>query len=157
MFQFLFYCINLTVIPKYQNVKLNFKNHLAKIVYMDSDLIKTIRHIFNHILIIFGIFIITINFLIMYIIIAKFTERNAEMKLTLILCIIEYIQGIEFTIQAIIKLIVGYRWFESYSIQYILETTVEWPSVRLGLFTLSIISILRYLVVCHKIEKSFKF
>ncbi|KXN66765.1 family A G protein-coupled receptor-like protein [Conidiobolus coronatus NRRL 28638] len=124
---------------------------------MDSSLIETIHYIFNPILIIFGFFIITINVLIIYIIIAKFTERSTEIKLTFILCIIETIQGIFITIWAIAKLIVGYTWFESYSIQCIMEATVEWSCVRFGLFTLAILSVLRYLTVCHKKEKSFKF
>jgi hypothetical protein len=38
-----------------------------------------------------------------------------------------------------------------------MEATVEWSCVRFGLFTLSIPSVLRYLTVCHKTEKSFKF
>jgi hypothetical protein len=124
---------------------------------MDSDVLDTINHVFNPLYIILGFFIITINMLILYIIIAKFTTRSTEIKLTFILCIIESIQGLFMTGLAIAKLVVGYTWLSSYSIQCIIEATIDWTSLRFGLFTLAILSTLRYLTVCHKKEKSFKF
>jgi hypothetical protein len=102
---------------------------------------------------------VLLNTLLAYILIRKFTSssRTAELQLMLILGILEIYMGSILLSVGILKLIRGYHAFDSgtkscFASGFIMQWT---PRVEICLVT--ILSLLRYTIVCHQKEKSMRF
>jgi hypothetical protein len=124
---------------------------------MDLDDPTLINYIFNSLGLFGTILILLFNSVLILIILTKCDNRSPDNTLILILCVIEVIDGIEYTVLYITKLINGHEWFSSSNFQCRIYTFITQSSPRIEITTVMVISIVRYIFVYYGIKKSLLF
>ncbi|KXN71210.1 hypothetical protein CONCODRAFT_6097 [Conidiobolus coronatus NRRL 28638] len=124
---------------------------------MGLDDSTLINYVFNSIGLIGTILIFIFNSVLILIILIKCDSRSPDNRLILILCVIKVIDGIEYTILYMAKLIIGYEWFSASNLQCKIYTFITQSSPRIEITTVMVISIVRYVFVYYGIKKRLLF
>jgi hypothetical protein len=124
---------------------------------MDLNNLDDINVIFSSILLILSIFILLFTGLILYIILAKISTKSTEIKVLLILCVVEIELGLSKLVTCILKLLYG-KEANSTGTNLCYYIGFEHQLIaRIELTVIAYLSTMRYLIVCHSITKSTKF
>ncbi|KXN74969.1 family A G protein-coupled receptor-like protein [Conidiobolus coronatus NRRL 28638] len=124
---------------------------------MGLNNLDDINVIFSSILLILSIFILSFTGLIIYIILAKISSKSTEIKVLLVLCLVEIELSLSKAVTCILKLTYGKEANNTgtYLCYYI---GFEHQLIaRVELMVVAYLSLMRYFIVCHNITKSTKF
>ncbi|KXN65369.1 family A G protein-coupled receptor-like protein [Conidiobolus coronatus NRRL 28638] len=124
---------------------------------MDFNDLDFINTAFNSILAISSIFNIALNSAIVHVVIHTCDKEPLEIKLILILSIFEILEGIEVFILTIFKFSIGYEFLAKGSLAcQAFGFIMQW-FLRFEIVIVMILALIRYLLICHKFERSMKF
>ncbi|KXN65242.1 family A G protein-coupled receptor-like protein [Conidiobolus coronatus NRRL 28638] len=113
--------------------------------------------IFDLLFILFSLLMFIFNGILLYILLKRCDLKHPELKIILILWFVEILSAIKFLGIGIGKLSGGFNWLKINTIQcYLYATLFNWVG-KAEMVIVTILALLRYLIVCHKLEKSFKF
>jgi hypothetical protein len=118
---------------------------------------RLINYIFNSLGLFGSILIFLFNSVLIFIILTKCDSKSTDNRLILILCAIEMMDGFEYTVLYMTKLIIGYGWFNGNNLQCKVYTFITQSSPRIEVTTVMVISIVRYVFVYYGIKKSLLF
>ncbi|KXN64930.1 hypothetical protein CONCODRAFT_13674 [Conidiobolus coronatus NRRL 28638] len=122
---------------------------------IDFNDLDLINKLFNSILIVEGLVMIILNTLLGYIAIKKFnnTNRTVELKLMIILGMVEIYFGFVILAFSILKLIYGYHVFDKGTESCFASGFIMQINPRVEVCLVTILAVLRYTIVCHRKEK----
>jgi hypothetical protein len=126
---------------------------------VDFDDLDLINKVFNSVLIIEGLVMILLNTLLAYILIKKFANvhRTLELKLMIILGIVEIYFGFVTLIFSILKLSYGYHILDQGTYTCFASGILMQINPRIEVCLATILAMLRYTIVCHQKEKTMWF
>jgi hypothetical protein len=124
---------------------------------IDINDLRLLNSVFNSVTLLYAIFIFVVNCILVYILFKKCDIKSIEIGLTLFLCFTELLSGACLFSISIAKLKVGYHYFDLGTIQCRVYSFLIQYISRVEIYTVMILSIMRYNIVCYKNEKSAKF
>jgi hypothetical protein len=126
---------------------------------MDFNDLVLINKLFNSIVIVLGILMLLLNLLLAYILIKSFTNssRGTELNLMLFLSVCETTIGCIVIAFSILKLVHGYEVLSQGTEPCLASGFVLQWITRFEICVVTILSLLRYMIVCHQKEKSMRF
>lgn len=105
----------------------------------------------------FSSFLIIFSAILIYILIFKISKKTPESKIMLILTIVELELSISKIAISIYKFAYGSTFLDKDTLLCSLSSFDYQLFIRIELDIVSVLAIMRYLIVCHRIEKSFVF
>ncbi|KXN64639.1 family A G protein-coupled receptor-like protein [Conidiobolus coronatus NRRL 28638] len=119
---------------------------------LDINDLDFIRYFFNSIFLLFSVIMIPLNLIILYILKFKCEFKRTEITLMFILSIVELFSGFSLFVIPLCLIIIGKPFFEKGSATCQFAVVSYNILIRTGVCIVCIISVMRYLVVCHNIR-----